>query len=125
MALNPLRDGLARAGLDPFRMAPAFRDATDAALGGFRKVRSDLVAQVRRGDLTPKVARRLAAEAAATMADDLRRRGQEQSTAPRAMAERLAAAQQDRSRSRSAAFPPSLPLVPDLLRVISNQPVSC
>lgn len=102
MALNPLRDTLQRAGLNAFQAAPLMKAEADAAVGTFRAVRRDLESQVRRGDLTPKVARQRAAEAAAHLADDLRRQGRDYPSAARGYLDRLAAVQRDRDRSRAA-----------------------
>lgn len=100
MALNPLRDALRQAGAGSFGQPTPFQQEADAALVGFRALREDLERQVRRGDLTPKVARERAAEAARTVGEGLRRRADGFSPAPRAFLDRLVEASDARARAR-------------------------
>jgi hypothetical protein len=100
MALNVLRDALGRAGLRAYHQDSPFKDEADAALGGFRAVREELEKQVKRGNLTPKVAREKAAEAAGRLRDDLTRRSEGYSPVPRAFLDRLIEASDARKRAR-------------------------
>ena len=62
MSLVPNRDVLNPTFLRATGHDTPFRAEADAALASFRALRSDLERQVRRGDLTPKVARQRAAD---------------------------------------------------------------
>jgi hypothetical protein len=99
MPLNPQRDGLIRLGLAARRDESPFRAVADAALAGFRAARDDLERQVRRGDLTTKVARQRAAELAATLKRDLLARSESFGSAPGSFQERLAQAAEMRKRA--------------------------
>jgi hypothetical protein len=100
MSLNPLRGGLVRSGLEAFSKETPFRAEADAALAGFRAARADLERQVRRGDLTPKVARERAAAAAQALREGLARKAESYSPIPRAFLDRLVEADAARKRSR-------------------------
>ncbi|HWE38566.1 MAG TPA: hypothetical protein VG406_18490 [Isosphaeraceae bacterium] len=100
MALNPLRDALRQAGAGAFGEATPFRAEADDALIGFRALRDGFERQVRRGDLTPKVARERAAEAAGKLGEALRRQADGYSPAPRAFLDRLVEASNARARAR-------------------------
>src|SRR5262245_65901722 len=108
MPLNPLRAALLPAGLDAYRRPSPFRAEAEAALAGFSAARKDLEAQVRRGDLTPKVARGRAAELAAGLAADLRARLDASAGGPSPWQARLAEAAKDRARAREAGPAESL-----------------
>jgi hypothetical protein len=96
MNLNPSRAALAHAGLRAFGSETPFRPEADAALSAFRVRRADLERQVRRGDLTPRVARETAAAEAARLRDDLRARAESFHAAPRAFLDRLIEASEAR-----------------------------
>ncbi len=89
MSLNPLRDAMKQAGLSSFGQQSPFKATADAALAEFRAARSDLERQVRRGDLTPKIARERATAAAASLRDRLLREAEGFSASPRAFLDRL------------------------------------
>jgi hypothetical protein len=99
MPLNPLREGLARLGLAARRDDSPFRAEADAALAGFRAVRDDLERQVRRGDLTGKVARERASGLVEAMRRDLVGRSETFTAAPRTFSERLVLAAEMRTKS--------------------------
>lgn len=100
MALNPLRDALGQSGLRAARSESPFKAEADAALAGFRAFSRDLRNRVGAGDLTPKVARTQAAEAAGKFREELLARSENFSAAPRAFADRLAEAAVVRKRAR-------------------------
>lgn len=100
MSLNPLRDALIRSGMAASRQESAFQAEADAALAGFRAVRDDLERRVKRGEVTVKVAREQAAEAASRLADLLSPRAAEFSPVPRAFLDRLVQAAESRKASR-------------------------
>lgn len=98
MPLNPLRDGLVRLGVTARRDESPFRAEADAALAGFRAGRDELERQVRRGELTAKVARERAGELAASLRRDLVGRSEGFRTASRSFGERLVQASEMRAR---------------------------
>ena len=100
MALNPLRDALGQSGLRASRVDSPFRAEVEAALAGFRAASQDLRRRVEAGDLTPKVARQQAADAAGRFRDEITRRSEAYSAAPRAFADRLVEAANARKRAR-------------------------
>src|SRR5947209_20464376 len=100
MALNLFRDTLSQAGLRAYDQDSPFQAVAESALAGFRAVREDLRRQVKRGDLTPKVARERADEAAARLRDDLERRVEGYSPVPRAFLDRLVEASNARRKAR-------------------------
>jgi hypothetical protein len=89
MALNPFREALGLAGLRAFKHESSFKPEADLALSRFQSFRDDLERQVKRGDLTVKVARERAEAAAAQLKDDLARRVEGYSPVPRVFRERL------------------------------------
>ncbi len=97
--MNPLRDVVKMLGNRAAGRPSPFREEADSVLDGFRQGRRELEAKVRRGDLTPKVAR----EQAATMADGIGRaikgRAAEFTTTSRVFLDRLIQA----SKGRAAA----------------------
>lgn len=105
MPLHPLRAGLMPPGLDSRRPPSPFRAQADAALAGFRAACDELGRQVRRGDLTPKFARRQAADLARRLRDDLLAEGERPAAAPPLLVERLAQVAESRRRQ---ALSPSL-----------------
>jgi hypothetical protein len=105
MSLNPARAGLAGAALAAFPVESPFRAEADAALAGFRSARADLARQVRRGDLTLKIATARATAAAATLRTELAERALGYSATPRVFAERLVAASDARRRLREHGTP--------------------
>ncbi|MFO0910098.1 MAG: hypothetical protein U0794_17430 [Isosphaeraceae bacterium] len=100
MPLNPLREALSRAGLTAFHNATPFKSETDAALARFQMLRDDLEHQVRRGDLTIKVARERARAAAAELKSGLYQKAEGYSPVPRAFLDRLVEAGLARKRIR-------------------------
>jgi hypothetical protein len=102
MALNPLRDELTRAGLRAFGQSSGFQAETGAALDRFRALRRELEMAVRKGDMTPKVARERAAAAARDLANDLRARSRSHASVPRVFRDRLRKAAEDRKVAREA-----------------------
>jgi hypothetical protein len=100
LVLNPLRDSLSRAGREAQDRSSPFQAEAEAALSGFRAVRGDLERQVRRGDLTVKVARERAASSAADLRDRLLKQSDGFSPIPRAYLDRLVEADQAKKKSR-------------------------
>ena len=98
MAMNPLRDALGQSGLRASRSDSPFRAEAESALSSFRAIGQDLRRRVEAGDITPKVARQQADEAASLFRDDLLRRCEGFSSAPRAFADRLVEAANARKR---------------------------
>jgi hypothetical protein len=93
---------LTSAGLAAQLQSSPFQAQADAALSGFRSIRGDLERQVRRGEITLKVAR----ERASLAADDLRTRLTKQSEGysptPRAFLDRLVEADKARKLARGS-----------------------
>ena len=87
--LNPLRAALNRAGLETQQPSTPFSERTDAEIAHFQAIRDDLIRQVRRGDLTVKVARERAAAAAEGAKTALKRQADGFSPTPRALLDRL------------------------------------
>ena len=87
--LNPLRASLIRAGQEAQRQATPFAERADAEIAHFQSLRDDLVRQVRRGDLTVKVARERASAAAEGAKTALKRQADGFSPTPRAYLDRL------------------------------------
>jgi hypothetical protein len=102
MPLNPLRDALSRSARAAAGVDSPFRSLAEEALNGFRATRSELLRQVRRGDLTPKVARQRAAEAADALRRDLLARAETFSPASRPFVERLTQIGEARRSAREA-----------------------
>jgi hypothetical protein len=100
MALHPFREALGQAGLRAFQLDPTFKPEADAALARFQAVRDDLERQVRRGDLTVKVAREKAAAAAADLKTALLKKAEDFSPVPRAFLDRLVESTNQRKRAR-------------------------
>src|SRR4051812_36227529 len=108
MPLHPFREALGQAGRRAFDHESSFKPEADAALTRFQALRDDLERQVRRGDLTVKVARETAAAAAARLRDDLKARADAFSGSPRAFLDRLVEASQARKLSREHLSPEGL-----------------
>jgi len=87
--MNPLREIVERLGRSSSEQPSPFRAEAEVLLEGFREGRREIEAKVRRGDLTPKVARELAAGLASTVGGTIRGRAAEFSTASRAFLDRL------------------------------------
>jgi hypothetical protein len=102
MSLNPYRAAARSAGLHAFHVASPFKAEAESALARFQSVRGDLERQVRRGDLTPKVARQRAGAAAAQLRTTLHALADQFSPTPRVFLERLNAASDARRRAREA-----------------------
>jgi len=100
--LNTTRETLSFAAREAADRTTPFQADADAALAGFRSERADLERQVRRGDLTVKVARERVAAAAARLRDDLTRRSEGYSPSPRAFQERLIEASDARRKARES-----------------------
>lgn len=100
MSLHPFREALGRAGLRAFEHESSFKPEADAALARFQTLREDLERQVRRGDLTVKVARETARTAATELKADLARKAEGHSTVPRVFLDRLVEAGRSRKRAR-------------------------
>ena len=100
MPLNPFRDALGQAGRRASQHESSFKPEADAALARFQAVRADLERQVRRGDLTVKVARERAGAAAAQLKAALAAQAQGFSASPRVFLDRLVEASELRKRSR-------------------------
>jgi hypothetical protein len=108
VSLNPHRDTLARAGRDAARRDTPFQAEADAALAGFQAVRRDLERKVRQGELTVKVARDRAAEAAARLRELLAPRADGFSPVPRVFLDRLIGASEARKAAKDHASAESL-----------------
>lgn len=104
MALNPLRSTLGPLGMRSAETGSAFKAEAEAALSRFRARRDELQRNVKRGELTPKVARRLAAEAATEVRNLLSDQVVGYSAVPKTFIDRLseAASQRDRARESSS-----------------------
>jgi hypothetical protein len=100
MALNPFREALGQAGLHAFHNESSFKPEADAALARFQSLRDDLERQVKRGDLTVKVARDKAETAAAQLKAALRLKVEGYSPVPRVFLDRLIEAGNARKRAR-------------------------
>ncbi len=100
MSLNPLRSALTRPGLAASRQDSPFQSQAEASLAGFRAVRDELERRVRRGEITVKVAREQAADAASRLRDLLTPRAETFSPVPRAFLDRLAEAAELRKTAR-------------------------
>ena len=98
--LNPLRAHLTHAGLDAQERATPFAARTDAEVASFHALRSELERQVRRGDLTVKVARERAVVAADQAKASLHRQAEGYSPTPRAFLDRLIEATEARKQAR-------------------------
>ncbi len=90
MALHSLRETLGGRGLRAEHAKLYFRTQADAALDQFRTFRENLRREVRRGELTPKVARERAADAANQLTEGLHKHCQEARSTPSIFGERLA-----------------------------------
>ena len=84
MALHPFREALGMAGLRAFEHESTFKPVADATLARFQTLRDDLERQVRRGDLTVKVARERARGAAESLKAELSRQAAGYSSVSRA-----------------------------------------
>ncbi|MFO0952760.1 MAG: hypothetical protein U0835_16750 [Isosphaeraceae bacterium] len=100
MALHPFREALGQAGLRASRNPSTFKPAADAALANFQAVHGDLERQVKRGDLTIKVAKEKARTAAETLRNDLIAQARGHSEVPRAFLDRLAETSLARKKAR-------------------------
>jgi hypothetical protein len=100
MALNPFREALSQAGSSAFHHESAFKSEADAAFAGFQTLRDDLERQVRRGDVTLKVAREKSQAAAKQLKEHLTRKAEAYSPVPRVFLDRLIEANNQRKRTR-------------------------
>lgn len=94
--MNPLRDIVERLGRRSAERPSPFRAEAEMSLEGFRAERRDLEAQVKRGDLTPKVARERATALADSLGKALKAQAGEYSATSRAFLDRLIEASQRR-----------------------------
>ncbi len=99
MPLNPFREALGQAGERAFHHEKSFKPEADKVLSGFQMLRDDLERQVRRGDLTVKVAREKAAVAASQLKATLKRQAEGFSPVPRVFLDRLVEAGNARTRA--------------------------
>lgn len=106
--LNPLRATLSQTGTDAQERSSSFSEQTDAELANFQSLRADLERQVRRGDLTVKVAREQAAAAAEAAKANLKRAAEGFSPTPRSFLDRLIEATDARKKARESASLESL-----------------
>lgn len=100
MALNSNRDSLGQSGLRAFHNQSSFKPEADESLGRFQSLRDDLERQVKRGDLTIKVAREKAEAGAEKLKAELRSRVESFSSVPRVFLDRLIESGNARKRSR-------------------------
>jgi hypothetical protein len=100
--LNPLRDKLPLAGRESQDRSSPFQVEAESALAGFRATRVDLERQVRRGDLTVKVARERAAAASIDLRDRLLKESEGYSPIPRAFLDRLIEADKARKKEKES-----------------------
>ena len=100
--LNPFRETLTRAGREAHDRSSPFQAEADAALSGFRALKGDWERQVRQGDLTVKVAREHAAQAAEELRTRLLRQSEEYSPTPRAYLDRLIEADRAKRKARES-----------------------
>lgn len=100
MSLNPLRDALTRTGMAASRHESPFQAQAEASLSGFRAVREDLERRVKRGEITVKVAREQASQAASRIRDLLVPQAQTYSPVPRTFLDRLVQASEARKTAR-------------------------
>ena len=106
--LNPLRSSLSETGLAATSQASPFAERTEAEVAGFRAYRLDLERQVRRGDLTVKVAREKAAQYADGAKATLKRQADDYSPTPRVFLDRLIEASETRKKEHDSASLESL-----------------
>jgi hypothetical protein len=97
--LNPFRETMSRAAQEANGRPSPFHAEAEAALSGFRSARADLERLVRRGDLTPKVARERAAAAAADLRSRLMKQSEGYSPIPRVFLDRLVEASNARKKA--------------------------
>jgi hypothetical protein len=94
--MNPLREILERLGRQSAERPSPFREEAEGVLKGFRGGKRELETLVKRGDLTPKVARERAAALADGIARTLKERAGEFSNTSRAFLDRLIEAAENR-----------------------------
>jgi len=94
--MNPLRDIVGRLGRRASEQASPFRSEAQDVLDSFRAGRRELEAKVKRGDLTPKVAREQAVALASGVGLALKSRAGDYSTTPRVFLDRLVVASENR-----------------------------
>ena len=100
MALHAFREALGQAGLRAFHQESPFKADADEALARFQTMRDDLERQVRRGDLTVKLAREQTQAQAETLKATLLKQAEGYSPIPRVFLDRLVEATSLRKRSR-------------------------
>jgi hypothetical protein len=103
--LNPLREILEQLGRKASERPSPFRAEAEAVLASFRDGKRELETKVRRGDLTPKVARAEATQLADGLGRALKQRAQDYSAIPRVFLDRLVEATERRKASAEHASP--------------------
>jgi hypothetical protein len=102
MPLNPTREMLGQAGLHAYHHESTFKSESESALAEFQAFRDALERQVRRGDLTVKVARQKAETAAGQLRASLQKRAEDYSPVPRVFLDRLIEAGNTRKKARDS-----------------------
>jgi hypothetical protein len=102
LVLNPFRETLTRAGREAHDRSSPFQVEADSSLSSFRATRADLERQVRRGDLTVKVARERASSAAAGLRARLLKQSEGYSPTPRVFLDRLVEADKARKKAKES-----------------------
>ena len=100
MALHPFREALGRQGLHAYHNQSTFKAEADLVLSKFQHLRDGLEQQIRRGDLTVKVARERAAAAASELKGSLLNKAEGFSPIPKVFMDRLVEAGEARKRAR-------------------------
>jgi hypothetical protein len=100
VALNPLRDALSHLGRNASQLETPFKAEAQILFSTFQSHRADLERKVRHGDLTPKIAREQAAQAAADLKRTLRERAEGYSSVPKVFLNRLVEASEALARAR-------------------------
>jgi hypothetical protein len=101
--LNPMREILEQLGQRASERPSPFRAEAEAVLASFRDSKREIESKVRRGDLTPKVARAEADQLADGLGRALKQRAQDYSAIPRAFLDRLVEATERRKASADHA----------------------
>ena len=102
MPLNPRRNSTRPELLFDVPAVNPFQAEAEAAIAGFRATRAAIAEQVRRGDLTVKIAREQAARAAEQLRERVLAKADGYNATPRVFADRLAEADALRARARES-----------------------
>jgi hypothetical protein len=100
VALNPLRNDLSHLGRNASQRETPFKAEAQSLLSTFQVHRADLERKVRHGDLTPKIAREQAAQAAADLKRALHERAEGYSPVPKVFLNRLVEASETFARAK-------------------------